>query len=71
MKFIINVMATLAILSVSCNENEPACITTSKNDTHMNWGWEGEYNGYYYDANFNIPDSNKGLKNREDVFIKK
>ena len=38
---------------------------------YMNWGWEGEYNGYYYDANFNIPDSNKGLKNREDVFIKK
>lgn len=40
---------------------------------HMNWGWGGDYNGYYYDSKIVIP-RNDGVTNfdlnRKDILIK-
>lgn len=39
---------------------------------HMNWGWGGDYNGYYYDSKIFIP-RNDGVTNfdidRKDILI--
>ena len=37
---------------------------------YMNWGWNGSYDGYYYDGNLKLNYSSAELENREDLHIR-
>ena len=47
----------LRILYIDNNELEPTYFTETKTYNHVNWGWSGIANGYFYDGIFSITNA--------------